>query len=531
MPEQRPRVAVCVAGQLRSAGCAGSAGARLTPVESIDTHLLAVLRQRYDVSIFAALDAPPRRGQRLPGALGNHLARALSVLKPDQLALFGEADDEAAWSVSRAPVASRLGEAGSSRNGSACARLSHRLEHLYGAAAYSQARKLQACWSMLLAREASVGLRYDYVVRLRPDVVFERPFELWKYMGREASSRHTGRHAIDPGFAPPAQPKEGASKEEVRNAAREAWAPLRDLCVRRRVGGGDASSASPGVCYAPCDPSPPPVPASAGLYQGLYPLLVDGSASARSRGSDDAATATDAGADGRPPSQHPSQQPSQPHVDLLTTSPFTGMMTAVYFNDHFYVATRRVARPFLDQLSLVDDAVLRPVSDKARHWEALERRSARAPPTKSGKLASKSGPAIRAAFCERVLQIVDSAPIPSPCAAYATRLVADGQQPWACRDGSMHECTIALGLSAHGPTCCDQLRVRYVTRPDTPRLLRLDDAPGSDCDLPREAYYCSERLGVRSTRGPALARPRGERKLNASAKEGMRCPEWNPFAG
>ena len=63
-------------------------------------------------------------------------------------------------------------------------------------AAYAQARKLQACWSMIVARERASGLPFDYVVRVRPDVIFDRPFDLGRCVHAEpASSISTIAHA------------------------------------------------------------------------------------------------------------------------------------------------------------------------------------------------------------------------------------------------------------------------------------------------------------------------------------------------
>lgn len=46
------------------------------------------------------------------------------------------------------------------------------------------------------------------------------------------------------------------------------------------------------------------------------------------------------------------QRTSMP-PDVLMAEPFPGMLPAVFVNDHFYLASRRVARPFFDHLEMV----------------------------------------------------------------------------------------------------------------------------------------------------------------------------------
>lgn len=95
----------------------------------------------------------------------------------------------------------------------------------------------------------------------------------------------------------------------------------------------------------------------------------------------------------------------------------------------------------------------------------------------------------------------------------------------------MHECLVALGVSAYGPTCCEPMRVRYVTRPDRPRLLRLDET--ERCEAAREAYHCAERLGVRGAQpgGDAHMATATAHTAQRASGNGSACPDWNPFAG
>ena len=89
-----PRIAICVAGQIRSAACRfedTSKHPRATAVDSLREMLLVPLNATAGVDVFASLGTPPRgKEQRLPGALVSTLQRVLHVLQPVQAALIDE---------------------------------------------------------------------------------------------------------------------------------------------------------------------------------------------------------------------------------------------------------------------------------------------------------------------------------------------------------------------------------------------------------------------------------------------------------
>lgn len=96
--ESRPRVAVCYAGQLRSATCRfapGSTNPSLGALDSIQRHVIEPLRAYAQaVEVFTALDAPPRAHQRVPGRMMEPLRRILNTLRPTQGVLIGEVSCE-----------------------------------------------------------------------------------------------------------------------------------------------------------------------------------------------------------------------------------------------------------------------------------------------------------------------------------------------------------------------------------------------------------------------------------------------------
>ena len=101
--EERPRIAVCYAGQLRSATCrfaargstdssrSPSGTAALSALDSIQRYVIEPLRTHAAaVEVFTALDAPPRTNQKLPGRMLEPLRRILDTLRPTQGVLIGE---------------------------------------------------------------------------------------------------------------------------------------------------------------------------------------------------------------------------------------------------------------------------------------------------------------------------------------------------------------------------------------------------------------------------------------------------------
>jgi hypothetical protein len=130
-----PRIAVCVAGQLRSAACVAADSGKhgtLTPVGSIRSRLLEPLREHASVDVFTAFDTPPRGAeQRLPGALVSTLQQVLSVLQPVQGALIDAADDESAYEQAQRAIDKY--QLKSIPNATACAALAIKISTLYTA--------------------------------------------------------------------------------------------------------------------------------------------------------------------------------------------------------------------------------------------------------------------------------------------------------------------------------------------------------------------------------------------------------------
>ena len=117
----------------------------------------------------------------------------------------------------------------------------------------------------------------------------------------------------------------------------------------------------------------------------------------------------------------------------------------------------------------------------------------------AGRITSRT----RLSYCERFDAQLDTAPVPAPCPSFERSLDADRarekRERFRCRNGRMHECALALGLSQHHPTCCEELRVRFLNAEETPSLLRLSEATGNHgCEVALETYACAERLSVRN---------------------------------
>ena len=160
---ERAHLAVCVAGQLRSATCEWRGSRYAPPALSIRDHLLSPLKAAgAAVDVFAALDAPPQHSP-LPGDSVTALKSILDILQPVQALFLDEAGDEQLYSRMRHELLPGEG------NASACGLLSTRLARLLSFNSIAQSRKLGACWQMILARESTVRKApYSHVIRVRP---------------------------------------------------------------------------------------------------------------------------------------------------------------------------------------------------------------------------------------------------------------------------------------------------------------------------------------------------------------------------
>lgn len=175
--EPRPRIAVCVAGQVRTAVCpwrTDQGGVQLRePAWTIKEHVITPLRALLGpdaVDVFAALDAPPRERTRHPGIVVPALMELLRSIRPVGALFLGEADDERAFTSS-----ARVRVLPNEPNGTRCQLLSERLSHFLSYNTIAQARKLGACWQMLTDREAEGHFTYTHIMRLRPDASFPEP--------------------------------------------------------------------------------------------------------------------------------------------------------------------------------------------------------------------------------------------------------------------------------------------------------------------------------------------------------------------
>ena len=160
MPDQTMRTAVCVVGHLRTAACnARRRGVGLTPAQSTRTNLLDQLGNH---DVFAVFDLPDPSSAR-EHALGDSaraLQHTLAMLQPVRL-LF-----DSSLAMQQAAYDEHV-----------CHNGSPRPRH-YHPSAFFQARKLQLCWRMVLARERELNMSYTHVVRTRPDLRFLRRLDL-----------------------------------------------------------------------------------------------------------------------------------------------------------------------------------------------------------------------------------------------------------------------------------------------------------------------------------------------------------------
>ena len=501
------RVALCVTGQLRSGSCERRATAaavnngrndstsRLTPTQSIRAHLIEPLREHgVQVDVFAVLDAPPTRGQRLPGVAGPLMQRALNALGPVQWIMHGESDDAAAWLHARG---FNVGDDGAGarllRNASpSCASLHARFEALLGGSGavgghsktgsganhFVQARKLQSCWRMLEAREVIAGQRYTHVVRARPDLFFHRRLDLRPY--------------FDPG------PGGVARGQPAREVAQE------DLCVQpiaMPISGSMHASMPhpPSHCYASCG--------------------------------DAADAAHDASTAARP-----DRRPL-----IVQSAPFPANLPNFYVHDQFYVADRHAARGMFDHLTLFFDDAVAPF---AREVQLA---------SQPGLHGDLRGSERLSHFCDEYTKASHAHPqLLPPCEPYARQLLARmraaspdlpasnsalpleaavaaaaaGVGPDACRSIKPHECAVVLGMAHHQVTCCTSYRVSFLLRKDVPQLLRLGDTDEA-CDVAREVYACSERMVTLRPKDTPEVREAKKARLAACAEAGQQ--RW--FAG
>lgn len=566
--EARQAVAVCVAGQVRSATCRHQQRpggivthdpAVSTPITSIQKHLLAPLAALVaHVDVFAALDAPPRRGQRLPGRMAPALMQVLSTLQPVQAALLDEADDDSAYGklAHRSVLApGKVDGEDNSTNYSACGALSTRLATLFTPASFGQARKLQSCFQMVVARERTVQRKYDYVIRVRPDLIFARPFNLAAYFGASRTAGTTSARRLH---------TRGVARRSASASARQrapgSPPPLRmAMCTR--------SSALQHHCYEPCAEAAASGGGVAGTAAaGAWWLLSNATAAllagelpspAASHPATEQPAATNAsqshvtshglgvaahgasgeadGSYGRVERRSTVVDPSdvadgeEPSTDFATVRPFVGMLSATYLHDHFYVARRAVADPLFDHLSIIESQLIEPTRDRFARWSKSDQRADRKSDRghdASGKAeatnkASATQASSRSAYCRRVLGTIQEVlASPAPCPSFHDWLggvmpPSSARGPWRCRDARIHECALALGVSlAHhrasshsssaadpanaGATIAAPRRTRYLHPADWPQLLRLQDTAEGSCDAAREAYACAERELVRA---------------------------------
>ena len=155
------RVAVCIAGEQRSATCPPSdpraSGVAASPLDSI-RHFLGSIGPR---DVFVVLDPPPSTsdasladaGPTIGPSLVDSATRATKVfaaIKPVDLDFEDARRAETEyWDAVRRDVCVKPGAA-------------------------FQARKLQSCWRMIAAREATQRFSYSHVIRLRPDLLVPR---------------------------------------------------------------------------------------------------------------------------------------------------------------------------------------------------------------------------------------------------------------------------------------------------------------------------------------------------------------------
>lgn len=158
--DHAPTLAVCVAGELRSATCTPSRAPAehrriASPIDSI-VSWLSGLGMAHD--IFAALDNPP---------VASAMQRVLTGLRPRAVSFTNASEAQTSFE--------------------------HDVRNMMciKPSAYFQARKLQACWRLIVAREREVRREYEHVVRLRPDLMM--PYTLARQVALHLAASSRGR--------------------------------------------------------------------------------------------------------------------------------------------------------------------------------------------------------------------------------------------------------------------------------------------------------------------------------------------------
>lgn len=553
-------VAVCVSGQARTSTCrfadARAHPAHLTAIASIRQNLIEPLSSLAEtVDVFTALSSPPRKNQRLPGAGISQLSTVLNTLRPVQGALIDEADDEAAYkAISRRPLAAGP-SGGVEANASACVRLGVHLATLFTPGAHAQARKLQACWQMIVARERQRGAPYDLVLRVRPDLVFPRPIDLTNYGMLPAPSPPTSHtpgvhHHEDP------SPKRsnltamerGAWQASTNSseAIGHGWEAIRAVSlVAASKEAQTTSSASPTARLQlrqrlePNPEKPPHAPPSTAREMCVHrlrdsPTTPVEASTRRSAGSPNLnATWPGAGGfcyrpcDGKSPESlglwvgatRATVTPRVPRVSSSRAqyesrgygSSGDEETSSIEEDESLSTADYLMSPPFpsmVPALYLHDHfyvARRRVAAPLFNHLSLVENTliiPTRDHLTRWSKGVERNG-AVRLSrsrlnYCEATLASLSGSSLPTPCPTLARYIERAGHAPWRCAQARQHECALAMGLATHPSTCCSERRVRFLRDRDVPHLLRIKDAASDAvCDLAAEVFACAERPGIR----------------------------------
>ena len=452
-------LAVCVAGELRSASCTPRVTSSheqrrlVSPIESIAS-FLANLGEAPDV--FAALDEP-----RVVSATRSVLAS----LRP--LAVHFANATETQFSFER-DVRTRM-----------CVKPQ----------AYFQARKLQACWHLISARERERQRDYTHVARLRPDLMM--PHTLARQVALHLSMSSSR-----------AAPTTASSPDGGLLAAHAA---LRSPRSQTHLYGDDFCLQS--------------APSSTVHATGWMCQFKCGTA--------------------RPSNAGNSSTPLAPdeRAHILTVPPFTQvLMNDTIINDVFWVVDRAHAPPLFDHLAMLSQ------------W-ALAQQQQWGPRGHSSNAAGRGNDVATEANAAAALDdggLCGSAPL-----LQATHRCSDPQvtssrhrtssSSWrstaaACATGG-HECMLAHAVASYQmrigeassrsstsaeeeeevsivdqavPHEAPSLRVRYLAlRKWSPQVLRLIDADERSCRGQQHAYLCSEKRKVRRAAGAATGAATG----------------------
>ena len=480
------RVAICIAGEQRSATCAprGSQFGAVSPLES-QADFLAVLPFPQDV--FVVLDTPPKADDVSLIGVGHNGPQNLldSTIRATQA--FARMHPTAV-------------EFDDTRKAEAAYWTHIRLAVCVKPAAAMQARKLQACWRLITQREAQLNISYSHIVRLRPDLLVT-----------SLTAKVVAAHIAAACRPPPSTAM--SSQVQCRSANLSCHS-----CAKR------ASTPWSLKCKACCK-CPHCVPGTTaaavvvhrpkhgwGDRVCLHTHSNGHSCQVSCGNGSSSVTTLDGGS-------------ALEVADVLTVPPFTqALRNDTFVNDVFWVASRSYAAALFDHLSYL--------SSWGHREQQRRRERARTLHPVSGRQQGVSSTAAD--------MLCGAAPRLEASPACADALGHISAIAPTCATGG-HECMVSQALAAQtrraglvrgssDPNA--SLQVEYLTPAGAaPQVMRLSDADQRVCASLQQAYLCSEKKKVRrpdssmngSTSASPLAGVAGAVAGAANAEQARRC--------